>query len=391
VRQFIAAFARVFPYVRPYWKLAAISAVLTVGSAGFGLLAPWPMKIIVDSVFGTVPLPHLVQWMVGPGPMSHTRVLVLTVLGGFMLTVVSKLVGVFIAVIDTRVNLAVSLDVRSDLFQQAQRLSVTYNDTVKTGQLLFVLNLSTVVISLLQVAPALAYNIVMLGGMFWIAFRLSPQLALLSLAVVPFLYLSGTYYTQSIRNRLAKVQGTEMQVMNLIHQSITMLRVIVAFGREDHEFERFRDEAQRAADARVMITLQQSLFSLAVEATTAAGTALVLGYGSYMVLSSRLTIGELLIVISYIGSVFHPLQTISGTMGHLQEQLVGLRLVLGLLNQTPNVQEAPDATPIERCEGRVVFEQVSFHYEGREGTLQDVSFDVSPGEAIAIEIGRAHV
>src|SRR5919106_1521969 len=144
--------------------------------------------------------------------------------------------------------------------------------------------------------------------MFYISFRLNSNLALLSLLVVPFLYYSVGYYSTHIRGRLLTVKGMEGETLSIIHEAVAMLRVIIAFGREDHEHARFREQGEKAIGARIGITVRQAVFSLAVNTTTAIGTALVLGYGTYLALQGRLTIGELLIVVAYIGSVYKPLE-----------------------------------------------------------------------------------
>ena len=149
----------------------------------------------------------------------------------------------------------------------------------------------------------LAESALTLAGMFWISYRMDPTLALLSLAVVPLLYYSVGYYATHIQERLQHVMGMEAESLSVVHESISMMRVIVAFGRESHEHRRFRDQTSRAVEARVGVTVRQSLFSLAVNMTTAIGSALVLGLGAYHVLEGKLTVGRLLVVIAYIASV----------------------------------------------------------------------------------------
>ena len=220
--------------------------------------------------------------------------------------------------------------------------------------------------------------------MFWISYRLNPKLALLSLSVVPFLYYSVGYYTTHIRKRLVAVKGMEGETLSIIHEAVSMLRVIVAFGREDHEHARFREQGQRALDARIKITLRQTAFSLAVNTTTALGTAMVLGYGASLALQRRLTVGELLIVVAYIGSVYKPLEAISATIGALQDEFVNLELAFDLLEKEPDIVDAPGAVAIGKTRGLVTFDRVGFHYRNRVHTLRDISFEAVPGQTIAI-------
>jgi ATP-binding cassette subfamily B protein/subfamily B ATP-binding cassette protein MsbA len=220
--------------------------------------------------------------------------------------------------------------------------------------------------------------------MFWISLRLNRNLALLSLAVVPLLYYSVGYYSTHIRKRLLTVKGMEGETLSIIHEAVSMLRVIVAFGREGYEYTRFREQGQRAIGARLNVTVRQAVFSLAVNATTAIGTAGVLGYGTYLALQKRLTVGELLIVVAYIGSVYKPLEAISGTVGQLQDQIVNMQIAFGLLEQESDIRDTPDAVAIGRANGHVRFEGVSFDYPGRVDTLKDIALDARPGEGVAI-------
>jgi len=134
----------------------------------------------------------------------------------------------------------------------------------------------------------------------------------------------------------------------------------------------------------VRLTVSQTLFTMAVNVTTAAGTALVLGYGAYQVIQGQLTLGTLLIVMFYVASVYNPLQAIAGAGATVQEHLINLRVAFGLLDTEAEIRDAPDARPLERMEGRVTFERVSFIYPGRVSTLKDVSIDVRPGQVVAI-------
>jgi ABC-type multidrug transport system fused ATPase/permease subunit len=216
-----------------------------------------------------------------------------------------------------------------------------------------------------------------------ISLRLNRKLALLSLSVVPFLYYSVGYYSKHIQ-RLITVKSMEGESLSIIHEAVSMLRVIVAFGREDYEHSRFRSQGARANAARLMITLRQEIFALAVNLTSALGTAMVLGYGAHLALQHRLTVGELLVVLAYIGSVYKPLEAISGTIGMLQDGFVNLQIAFDLLEKDPDIRDAPGAVPLGPVQGRVRFENVSFSYPGRTGTLIDVTFEAAAGQAIAI-------
>ena len=161
--------------------------------------------------------------------------------------------------------------------------------------------------------PPLLQSVLTLGDMFFIAFRLAPGLALLALAVVPFIYLSTGYYAKKIEPRLYEVRNAEGKSLSIVHEAMSMLRVIVAFGRQDHELQRFRTQAQRTVDARVAVTVRQTMFSLVVDGITATGYALGTRIGAAKVINGSLSVGQLSVIVAYIQAVYRPLQQISGT------------------------------------------------------------------------------
>jgi ABC-type multidrug transport system fused ATPase/permease subunit len=380
----LSCYREAFPYLRPYWTVAAGSAVASISAVGMGLLTPWPMKILVDTILGAEPLPRAVRPLASWIPDKFTM-LVVVVAAGLALALVSGMLNVLTAYLNTKLDLAMTLDFRSDLFQQAQRLSMSYHDQRRSGMVIYIINsMANSVSGVIMAILPIGQNVLMLAGMFWISFRLNRTLALVSLSVVPFLYYSVGYYTRHIRRRLVAVKGLEGETLSIIHEAMSMLRVIVAFGREDHEHARFRAQGLRALDARINITVRQTVFSLAVNTTTALGTAVVLGYGASLVLEHRLTVGELLIVVAYIGSVYKPLEAISGTIGTLQDQFVNIEMAFDLMKRESDIADAPGAFAIDRARGQVVFDHVSFHYGNRVNTLKHIAFEAPAGQTVAI-------
>src|SRR2546426_3667316 len=332
-------------YAWRYWKLAVILAVVSTLVTLVSLLLPWPMKILIDNVLGDHPLSSRLANPLGSLAEDRFALLLIVVAAQLGITLVMNGLGVISSYVNTKLQLGMNLDFRSDLFQHAQHLSLAYHDRRRSGMLIYIVNsMGSAPASLIMTILPLAQNILTLIGMFWISFHLDRRLALLSLTVVPFLYFSVGYYAAHIQVRLRQVRGMEGETLSVIHEALSMLRVIVAFGREDHEYSRFRDQGERAVDARVKLTVRQTLFSLVVDMTTAIGTTLVLGFGAYHVLQGRLTVGELLIVMAYIGSVYKPLEAISNTIGALQEQLINMQMALDLLDTDLEIKDLPGAT-----------------------------------------------
>jgi ATP-binding cassette, subfamily B, bacterial len=379
-------FPRVLHYLKPYWRPACLAVLLVILGAGFSLLTPWPLQILIDHVLDQKPFPPVLDFILGPIADQRGLLLIVVTTASLLITLLQNAITVLNEYVTTKIDQSMVLDFRSDMMQHAQRLSLAYHDQRRTGKIIFAINnMGSAIARLLTVLPPLAESILTLIGMFWIVLLLDRDIALLSLGVVPFLYYSVTRYMKRVQPQLQEVRGMEAESLSIIHETISMLRVVMAFGREDHEYRRFRKQGETTVDRRVKLTVRQTMFSLGVNTITAAGTAVVLGFGGWHVIQGDLTTGRLLVVISYIAAVYKPLETISTTIGSMQEIFVALDASFGLLDTPVEIKDSPNAKPLtKRCEGWIRFENVNFAYQGRRPTLVDISFEAQPGQVIGI-------
>jgi ABC-type multidrug transport system fused ATPase/permease subunit len=375
---------RALPYMRPYKHLAAIALLVTLFGAIVALAEPWPLAIMIDSVLGSKGTPSMLTPIFGSHPDKYALLIFAASLG-FVITVFGSGLTVIAEYVTTKLDQRMVLDLRSDLFEHVQRLSLTFHDSTLTGQLMQRINLQANALGTILTAFApLIQSALTLVGMFVIAFLIDWQVALVSLVAVPFIYYALGLYGTRIVPYVQKVMGLEMRSMSIVHEAMGMLRVIVSFGRESYEHRRFRSQAETAVDARVKLTVRQTIFGLAVTAATAAGTGLVLGFGAWHVLQGKITIGEMTVLISYIAAVYQPLEAISNTVGTLHQQFVYFNNSIRLLDTAPEVMEAPEPVRIGRSKGAVTFENVSFAYQGRDDTLKNISFEAKPGQRVAV-------
>ena len=378
------ALPRTKPYLKPYKKALFGVLALTIFTALFGLAEPWPMAIILTNVLQDQDPSGIVELIFGSDPTVWV-ILVSMVVARFLIIAFGNAFTVLNHYLSSKIEQNMVLDLRSDLFAHAQRLSLTFHDERQTGMLMSQINTQAAAVgNIVMVVPPIAEATLTLVGMLVIAILIDWQLALLSLLVIPFLYRSFGVYGKRIVPRLQKVQSLEWRSLSIVHESMAMLRVIVTFGREDYEHQRFREQGQTAVDERVKLTVSQSLYTLGVQTVTAAGTSLVLGVGAWHVIEGTISLGELIVMMTYIASVYQPLEQLSLTVGTIHEQLVQFNASLNLLDTEPEVKEKADAVELGRARGRVTADGVNFTYQGRKATLSDISFDARPGERVAI-------
>lgn len=378
-------FLRALGYLRPHWRLAVWSVVILVLHVVMAVLLPWPLKFIVDNALGGQPLTGTARTALHSLADDPAGLLVFFVVLGFAFVLFENVLTVVGSYVNTTLEQRLTLDFRSHLFQHSLQLSMAAHDQRRSGMLIYMINsLADGLPRLLMAVPPLVQNVLTLAGMFVVLLFINVQLALISVAIVPFLYLSIRHYVKHIQPRLYRVKALEGESLAIIHEAISMFKVIVAFGREAFEYSRFRKQGETAIDQRIKLTVRQTLFGLAVNVTTAAGTALVLGIGAHQVLKGQLTLGQLLVVLAYIAAVYKPLEAISNTIGSLQDVYVNLDISFGLLDQKPDIQDTPGAVAVARARGRVTYKDVEFVYAGRQDTLKHISFDARPGQVVAI-------
>jgi len=380
---------RVLPYLRPHKRLAIASVLMTLFAAIVALAEPWPLAFLVDGVLDTSKAGHakhaIPGWLSGLFGHSPYRMIGIAVAAGLVLALLINGLAVLTEYVNTKLSLKMTQQFRGDLFHNALRQSVAFHDARSVGDFIARINMESSSVGNITVAlPPLAESVLTLGGMAFIVYRMDHLLAILALTVTPFIYYSVGYYGKRIEPQLRHARGLEGRSIGIVLEAMPMLRVIAVFNRENHEHDRFVAATAKAVDARVDVTVRQMLFSLVVNVTTAIGTALVIGVGAMHVLHGRLTVGELLVVLAYVHSVYTPLQTISHSLATLQEQFIYLEMSMELLDQKPEITDHPDAIQLSRVKGGVTFDDVSFSHAGRNGTLQHIDFDVAPGEVIAI-------
>jgi ATP-binding cassette subfamily B protein len=383
-------FLRSLRYLRPHGHLAVWSLVLLLSNVAVALLLPWPIKFIVDNALEGQPLTGIWGTVLRRLGDDRAAILLFFAVLGFVLVLIQNLLTVVASYVNTTLDQTIMLDVRSHTFQHVLSLSMTAHDQRRSGMLIYCINsLCDGPSRLLMSIPPLVQNLLTLIGMFVILLLMNAKLALISVAILPFLYASIRHYVRYIQPRLYRVKGLEGESLAVVHEAVSMFRVIVAFGREGFEYLRFRKQAETAVAERIRLTVRQTAFSLSVNVITAAGTALVLWFGASAVLGGRLTLGELLVVLAYIAAVYKPLEAISTTIGGLQDVFVNLDISFNLLDQQSDVRELPGAVPLRRPAGsrggcEVICRGVSFSYAGRADTLRDVTFRAAPGQVIAI-------
>jgi len=373
----------VSPYRRHIGGLFALSLLSSV----FALLTPLPLKIAVDSVAGSHPLPGFLAVIV-PAEVRQSRTGVLLVAAGLFVAVAlfRQLQEFGNLVLTTYTGENLLLEFRSRLFRHAERLSLAYHDSRGTADSAYRIQYDATAIQTIAVASLIPFftATVTVAGMIYVTARIDWHLALVSLAVAPILFLEMRAYRKRLRGQWHDAKRLESSALSVVQESLAALRVLKAFGREDHARDRFADRSAASVRAKVGLSFVEGRFGILVGATIALGMGTVLFLGTRRVLAGTMTLGELVLVIGYLQQLYDPLKTASKKAGALQSSLASAERVYSILDQAPDFVDPPDARPLARATGAVAFRNVSFSYEPRHGVLHGISFEVPAGAVLGI-------
>ena len=380
-------YRRVLPFVRPY-KRALFAAILAeLALTGLALLSPWPLKVLIDSGIGDRELPG---WVEGLFPFLESgerrEIIFFAVAASLAIPLASRLVDVADDYLSARVNAGINLGFRTTLFNHFQRLSFRYHDQTTVGDSMYRLDHDGGQISTL-VWTNLLYlltSTLTFFGMLVIVFRLDWQIALLSLAAGPLLYLSVALSGRMFRDRAHRLKRMESAAQTVVQEVLSSLRVVKAFGTEEREQRRFERKSRAAMHAGVRLTLWEDLFGAGLGALTEINRALILLVGALHVYQGSLTIGELLVILAYVSQIHEPMQDIGHALTEMQSSLASAERTIEVLDVEPDVQERPDAKTLEPVLGAVACEHVTFSYSEGHPVLHDVSLKADAGEVVAV-------
>ena len=374
-------------FLRPYRGRVVAIWLLAVLEIGLVALAPWSLKAVVDNVLARQPLPGplagIAATLVGT---SVVGLLLLVVGAGLVIQIASELVLMALTQLQVDTGQRIVYDLRARLLSHLQALGLRHHVLTKTADSVYRLESDAYCVNDIAIGGffPLATAFLKLAVMFIILARLDATLALLSLSVVPFLYGCLRYYSVRMVDRAERVKERESALVERMYEILSSIRVVKSFAREPFELGRFVGAGASTMEARLRLTWQESVFSVAVTAVTLVGTALVVTVGGLHVLDGTLTVGGLLVVIAYLGAVYNPLSSIAHTTGALQQALVSAQRVREVLALTPEPLDDGTGIDASRIAGDVRFDRVSFGYDSDNPILQDVSFAARPGEMVAI-------
>ena len=379
---------RLTRYARPYLLQLSLVVFLMLAGIGSDVLKPWPMKLIVDSVLGHKPLPAATSWIVAlPGGSSELGLLGLLTGATLLLFLAGWLIGAAHAYIQVGIGNRLTYDLGMDLFDHLQRLSLRFHGKQPIGDLVLrVTQNSTCVRDLvLGIYLPLLMSLASLLAMLAVMWQLDRVLSLVALFAIPLLGGVMWIFARPLKEQSYEEMRLQGETLALAEQTLTALPIVQAYGREQLEDQRFSSLCRRTGQAYLRKILSQSKFQVSTNSVTAIGTAAIMLLGGFHVLQGKLTLGSLLVFLSYLSSLFSPLQSLTYLSVGFASAAAGARRVFEIFETDDGVRNTPKAKALAtRARGHVRFENLVFGYEPGRPVLHGVDLEVCPGETVAL-------
>jgi len=388
-------FLRCISYFRGDVPRILWSLLLIFVAALVALLQPFPLAMLIDSVLlgkaGSSWQHRLFLWMLPAGMLGQILTLA-------ALTLALVLLGGVLAMFQTMASVGVGYRgctrVRCDLFRKLQHLSLSYHRAQPQGDSIY--RLSQDAFAFQTILNVFVGNIlvsgVMLAVMTWMMFSMDWRLALISLAVVPMLCGTHGWSQRTLRERWEVAKRADAGLTTDVQRAISAMWLTQAFGREDDEYARFRASVGGSVRAMMHVHWREVVYGLLVATILGLGTALIFGYGGYLVYHDQyvahagdagMTVGKLYIFIAYLSKFYDPLNKLTGSGASMAQAAVGARRVFEVLDRAPDVAEAPDALAFPKAARTLELRDVSFAYRPDAPVLRGISATIAPGEMVA--------
>lgn len=377
---------RITDLLYPHWMSLMLAFVAVIGESAAGLLEPWPLKIVFDYVFASKSMPvwlaGAVSWL-GQGKFATLNFAVLAVLA---IAALGALSSYFESYLTTTVGQWVMHDLRRVVYQHIQRLSLSFHDQKRTGDLISRVTSDIDAIQSLvsNVLLGIVVNVLTLLGMIGVMFYLSWEFTLIALLVTPALFLVVYQFTRRIKKASRAVRRKEGQVVSVLEEVLSSIRVVKAFTREDYEQKRFERESRESVEMTLQARSLKAKLAPLVEIIVAAGTCLVLWYGARLVMTGALTSGALLVFLLYLGKMYKPMRDLSKMSDTISKASVGWERIREVLETEMQVRNIRGARPAPNFKGKIEFDHVSFSYDESREILEDVSLRIEPGQLAAL-------
>ena len=350
---------RIWSYAQPYWSLILGSLVIILITTAIGLVSPQLFRLMIDDAI----------------PNGNSQLITLLALGMMAVPLVTGVIGVFQRRLNATIGEGLIYDLRCDLYQHMQSMSLRFFTQTRTGELMSRLNndVQGAKNAINDTTVDIITNVIKVVATLAIMIAMDWRLTLLAVAVLPLFMLPARHFARVLRDyrRQSMELNAEMNATMNETLNVSGALLVKLFGREQMEFDQFSSQAGEVKDIGIKSAVTGRWFMMMLSVVTAIGTAVVYLVGGHMVLAGTFTIGTIVAFGAYLSQLYGPLQSLTNAPVAFAQSMVSFERVFEVLDLPVEIQEAPDAIDLGTADGRIEFRDVSFDYEAleREGKV----------------------
>lgn len=373
-------------HYKKYWKILVVAYASLFAAIAMAVLMPWPLKLILDHLILHKPLPPIAAFLnhwLATSPQLLLLLLSASILALVLLEAVFSYVNKYwISSTGDRIN----ADIRERVFAHLQRLSLSFHDSAKSGNLIYLLTADVKEMSrlLIDFPQDLTHHVMKFGAYFAVMLALDWRLGLIAISTVPLFYVFTRYFGAGMKKALKQKRQQEGEVASIIAENMTAMALVQAYGREETEQARFRTENRESLAAQLRALRLQRTYSRLADLLVILSTAGVLYWGGRYALSGEILPGTLVVFVAYLKEIFTYIEKFSGVFVDLAKSQVSGERLLELVENDMVMEDDPEAIPAPPLKGRIEFKNVSFAYKKGRPVLQNLNFVVAPGETVAL-------
>lgn len=363
---------RLLHEARPHWKYLLVTGVAILGLTSLDLLAPQLIRRLLSYVESGDDL-----------SMGVITPIALSLLGLYAGKILFRFLASYMSHVGSWQLVA---DMRTRVYDHLQKLSMGFFQDKQTGQLMSITvnDVATFESLIAHAIPELGANILVLGGVSFILFRMNPTLAALTLLPVPFLILATRLYAVKVRPIFSVAQKKIADLNAVLQDNLSGLKEIQVFNKQAWERQQVDYHSQSHVRAILLALRYGAIFQPTIEFLTSLGTVIVIFFGGILALRGQMRGSDIVAFMLYLNLFYQPITAMGRLMEDIQRAIAGGERVFKVLDTVPDIKDSDEAISMPRGQGHIVFDNVTFRYNSEQRVVEEISFAVPPGKMVAL-------
>jgi ATP-binding cassette, subfamily B, bacterial len=371
-------------WLKKYYKQAKPAVILMVGlnmvATGIALLQPWPLKLLADSVFGSIPAPGPLEPLTGkPGLILVVSALTLSIF------ILGSAFGVIKDYMLLKIGFWLDRSIKEESFRHILHLPLYHPERLPKGDYIYRQNEVTNSLSdlILNTTSEIIGSIIMIVGVLGIMLTINPQLTLVTIVVIPFLIISVRVFGPVMSKLGRALVEIQSKTASLIAESIDNAEAVQAFTLQERQVTSLKNFWHQTYEISRKGLLWGKAFEFSNGLVVILGTSIVIYFGGTQALNHEFSLGSLLIFMTYLGFLIGPIEEITTQITIRRQKMVNVNRVYEVLGDHENIESLRANRPMPRSQGKISFQNVSYAYKGAN-ILNQVNLTIEPGQKVAI-------